>query len=157
MFESVTQVWNNLSTMHKALVGIALVVLLYFAYGWYQKRQMATVPSSVPQMEYYNDNTQASGDTLNCTMYYVDWCKFCKKAKPEWQQLEQEYNGKVVNGKKILVTSINCDENEDVAERENIKGYPTFKFNMKGKYFDYPDEPTFDKFKTFIEYLVGQE
>jgi thiol-disulfide isomerase/thioredoxin len=90
-------------------------------------------------------------------MYWVDWCKFCKKAKPEWNQLKDEYNGKVINGKKILIVDIDCTKNEEIAEEEDIKGYPTFKFNLDGKYYDYPDQPVYDKFKTFIEYLVGAQ
>ena len=156
MFEfanGITDFWNDLSTMHKALAGVVLLVLLYYVYGWYQNRN-AAVMMAAGHDQGMKENYSGEAD-LVCTMYYTNWCKFCKKAKPEWAQLEQEFNGKVVNGKKIMIVKVDCEKDPEIAEQENIKGYPTFKFNMKGKYYDYPDEPVFQKFKTFIEYLVG--
>jgi thiol-disulfide isomerase/thioredoxin len=152
MFEPVMQIWNNLSSMYKGAAGLALVVVLYFLYSWYQRRS-----SEGYRGENFNQrNSSESSGNLTCTMYYVEWCKFCKKAKPEWEKLVSELDGKVINGKKIVVNSINCDENEEVAEKENIKGYPTFKFNMDGKYIDYPDAPSdYNSFQTFIRELVG--
>jgi thiol-disulfide isomerase/thioredoxin len=148
MLAPIFEIWNNLSITYKAAAGIALLAIVYVVFTWYQKRS-ANAPNQVT-------NAPNASGAIVCSMYYVDWCKFCKKAKPEWEKLENEYNGKIVNGKKIVINSINCDENEEVAEQENIKGYPTFKFNMDGKYVDFPDEPVYDKFKTFIEYLSGQ-
>ena len=156
---------TNLSMMNKGLIVVFLTLLAYYGYTWYTRPQMMMLPPSPqrgmeqpPQHNGAGLEEQMNGggeDAVVCTMYYVDWCKFCKKAKPEWAKLEQEYHGKTVNGKKILIVKINCEENPEVAEKEQIQGYPTFKFNSNGKYYDYPDEPTFDKFRVFIEHLTG--
>lgn len=157
----------GLSNLNKGLLVVFVALLVFYAYKWYTTPDMSAQPPAggvPPQMrqlpeegagaEGFAENN--TGDnTLVCTMYYTDWCKFCKKAKPEWSQLEKEFHGKNVNGKKILITKINCDDEPEIAEREQIQGYPTFKFNLKGKYYDYPDDPTFEKFRVFIEYLVG--
>ena len=150
-----TDYWKKLSTMHKALTGIIFVVVAYYLYNWYQtQQQQSSLSQTTASVENYSGGGDGKADVV-CTMYYTTWCKYCNKAKPEWEKVMQEFNGKVVNGKKILITKIDCEKEPEIAEQENIKGYPTFKFNMKGKYYDYPDEPVFQKFKTFIEYLVG--
>jgi len=151
MLSRILELATNLTMVHKAIIGVVLLVVLYFAYGWYQKRSQQAAGRQTEGMP----DAQASGEVV-CTMYHVDWCKFCQKAKPEWEQLESEFNGKVVNGKKVVIANVDCDKNEEIAEKENIKGYPTFKFSVNGKYVDYPDEPVFDKLKTFVEYLAGQ-
>lgn len=153
MFNFVLEYWNKLSNMYKIIATAIIVIAMYYAFNWYQETRTQVAHS----VENYDGTENANGKPdLVCTMYYTTWCKFCTKAKPEWERVIQEFNGKVVNGKKILITKIDCEKNTDVAEKENIKGYPTFKFNLNDKYYDYPDEPVFDKFKTFINYLVGR-
>ena len=143
--------------MHKALLGVILVVIGYYLYNWYQSSQYFFQNSTAVENYSNQGNAESNGadSDLTCTMYYTTWCKFCKKAKPEWAKLTQEFNGKVLNGKKIHINKVDCEQEPEIAEQENIKGYPTFKVNMNGKYYEYPDEAQYPKFKTFIEYLVG--
>jgi thiol-disulfide isomerase/thioredoxin len=147
---------NNLTMVHKAIIGVVLLVVAYFAYGWFQKRNQQGMQMLQQRPSANTGGAESASGELICTMYHVDWCKFCKKAKPEWAKLEADFHGKVINGKRIAIVNVDCDQNEEIAERENIKGYPSFKFKMNDKYFDFPDEPVYDKLKTFIEYVTTQ-
>jgi thiol-disulfide isomerase/thioredoxin len=93
-------------------------------------------------------------NVLNCTMYYAPWCGHCKTAKPEWEKLEQALSGQIINGTKILITKIDCEKYPKVAEEQGIQGFPTFKFEMKGKYYDYKGGRTFGEWKQYIESIV---
>ena len=95
-----------------------------------------------------------NGKTLACTMYYAPWCGACKTAKPEWIKFENEMNGQTINGTKLVITKIDCDENPKIAEEQNIQGFPTFKFNMDGRQIDYKGGRTYNDFKQFIESIV---
>jgi len=94
---------------------------------------------------------------LTCTMYYTEWCGYCKKAKPEWNKLTDEYNGKNANGKTIIITKINCEENPEIAKQEQIEGYPTFKFSLDGQEVPYNGERTYNAFKEFIDNIVHSD
>ena len=94
--------------------------------------------------------------TLRCVMYYAPWCGHCKTAKPEWIKLEQALNGKVINGTEIAISKIDCDENPQVAQKEGIDGFPTFKFEMNGKYYDYNGGRTFSEWKQYVETVVSK-
>ena len=96
------------------------------------------------------------GGEVVCTMYYTDACPHCQKAKPEWQKFEDQYNGQVVNGKKVLIVKINCEQQPEVAEQENIKGFPTFKFSFNDKTFDYNDERVLQNFVDFLQRITQQ-
>lgn len=100
---------------------------------------------------------QESGQTLNCTMYYAPWCGHCKTAKPEWQKLEDAYHGKIINGTQINITKIDCDENPEIAQKENIEGFPTFKFEMNGKKHDYNGDRTLNGWKQHIQSIIGSD
>jgi thiol-disulfide isomerase/thioredoxin len=157
VFGNLLEQFKDLSMMYKVVAGLILVAALYYGYTWWFAPQPHLPMMPLPSSGDGNVAENYGNGELSCTMYYVDWCPHCKTAKPEWEQLTSEFDGKTVNGRKVLVTAVNCTDNDEIAEREGLKGYPTFKFNMDGKHFDYPDQPVFDKFKTFIEYIVGQQ
>jgi thiol-disulfide isomerase/thioredoxin len=79
-------------------------------------------------------------------LFYVDWCPHCKTAKPEWEQLKSEYEGRTVNGYNIIFTEINCTSDSPDTERlmntYKIEGYPTIKLLKDGTVIEYDARPT---------------
>ena len=99
----------------------------------------------------------ASPGTLSCTMYMTEWCPHCVSAKPHWAKISDMFNGKTVNGKKILITSVDCEKFPEIAKQQNIGGYPTFKFNLDGKDILYDGERNYNAFKGYIEKIVHSD
>ena len=148
MFGTIVESFKNTSMLMKIVILAVLAIV-----GWYAYNMFFASKSNAATTKTIQGPTDK---TLRCTMFYAPWCGACKNAHPEWDHLEHEFNGKVMNGTKILITKIDCEENKEIADQEDIEAYPTFKFDLNGKYFDYPDEPTFEKFKTFIEFVLGR-
>lgn len=122
---------------------LVLVVIIALAAYWLHKNY-------ITRREGFN----ASNSVLNCTMYYVDWCPHCKDAKPEWKKIMDSYNGKTVNGKKIIVTSIDCEKTPEgiaAAKKAGVESYPTFKFDLDGQELKFSGERTYPSFKKFID------
>lgn len=139
---------ENLTNTQKIIM--VVVVLLG---SWMLYNQFLAPKNAQENMISY-PGAKGNPDVLKCTMYYVNWCPHCTSAKPHWNKLEQEMNGAVVNGKKILITKVDCEANPEVAKAQNITGYPTFKFDMNEKHFEYQDEAVFDKMKTYIRNIA---
>jgi len=152
--DKITNAWNEMSTYMKAGVFVLVAVVLYFLYTKYLKAP-APAQQQVEGMQSFG-SASGGGDVV-CTMYYTDSCPHCVKAKPEWNQFQEQYHGKVVNGKKVLITKIDCQEQPEVAEREQISGFPTFKFSFNGKTFDYNDERVLDNFVAFLQRVSGSQ
>ena len=78
--------------------------------------------------------------------FYTDWCPHCKTAKPEWENLKQEYQGKTINGYSIIFTDVNCTNESPEVERMmntyKIEGYPTIKLVKDGQVVEYDAKPT---------------
>ena len=54
--------------------------------------------------------------------FYAPWCGHCKKLEPEWNEAASKLKGKVRFGK------VDATENEALAQRFQVKGYPTIVY-----------------------------
>lgn len=151
MFDQITNTWNEMSFYMKLGVIAIVVIVLYFVYAKFQQ------PAARQVMPQNTEGMMGSGGDVVCTMYYTDSCPHCIKAKPEWSKFEDQYNGKVVNGKKVLIVKINCGEHPEIAEKDNIQGFPTFKFAFNGKTFDYEDDRVLDNFVAFLQRITQSQ
>jgi thiol-disulfide isomerase/thioredoxin len=83
---------------------------------------------------YVNKNNEGfNSEKPTLYFFYVDWCGYCKKAKPKVSEMEN--NSAITN--KVNIKRINCegsDEEKDLAKEYVVEGYPTFK--LKGKQTD---------------------
>jgi|SaaInlStandDraft_1057018.scaffolds.fasta_scaffold103261_1 thiol-disulfide isomerase/thioredoxin len=83
---------------------------------------------------YVNKNNEGfNSEKPTLYFFYVDWCGYCKKAKPKVTEMEND--SEITN--KVNIKRINCsedvvtEEDKALANEYKVDGYPTFKF--KGK------------------------
>lgn len=91
-------------------------------------------------------------------LFYVDWCPHCKTAKPEWEDLRNEYEGKTINGYTVLFKEVNCTnesaEIEKMVNQFKIEGYPTIKLVKDGEIIEYDAKPTKDTLVQFLNTVL---
>lgn len=63
--------------------------------------------------------------------FYAKWCGPCKKFAPKYEKLSETY-------KDIRFLKVDIENNEDLAEKYDIRSLPTFLFFVSGK-----DKPLF--------------
>ena len=131
----------NWKTM--AIIGASIVFLLvaYFMYKQYASNQT----SFHANREHIPKDTN-SNKTATMMLFYVDWCPYCKTAKPEWDELKTEYEGKSINGYNLVFVENNCTnetaEVTEMIEKYNIEGYPTIKLLKDNQIIEYDAKPT---------------
>lgn len=134
------------------IIGVIISVAGYWVYQKYVAPRMS--PSYVANKEFIQ-GSEASSNTQEAEviLFYTTWCPACKKAKPIWNQVKEELNGKELNGKQIIFREVDCDKEEALADKFNIEGYPTIKMVVNGNVIEYDARPDTD---TLIEFIQTQ-
>lgn len=65
-----------------------------------------------------------SSDKPAMIFFYAPWCGHCKNAKPEFEKLMQMAKGRA--------HMIDCDAHQNIAQKYNVKGFPTIRYYPNG-------------------------
>ncbi len=106
----------------------------------------------------HGGSKQEPSKDANLVFFYADWCPHCKVAKPEWDALKAENEGKIINGYNVVYTDYNCGtvtpEIEDLMNKYDVKGYPTVKLIKDGQVIDYDAKPTTSTMNQFLTQIL---
>ena len=147
MFDSI----KNSFTTNKKNILISIAVIIIFGIIGYTI-YIYTRPKLLTQLN-GDEPTKTSDSDAELIFFFANWCPHCKEAKPQWEEIKKEYNGKTVNGYNIIFTEIDCsnesDEVKQFTKQYDIEGYPTIKLVKDEQIIDYdakPDKSTIEKF-----------
>ena len=123
-------------------------------------------PTYVANKEFVREdqNTTDEPDVLVPTQgpvdimfYYTNWCPYCKKARPEWDKIKEDYNKKIINGYELHFMEVDCDskQNENAVKENNIDGYPTILMKKDGKNIEYDAKPEYKTLELFINSVLN--
>lgn len=132
---------------------VCLIIVAYYTYKHYadSKTNFYANRENAPKDE-------NSNKTANLMLFYVDWCPHCKTAKPEWESLKSQYDGKMINGYTISFIEYNCttesDEISKLMDKYNIEGYPTIKLIKDNQVIEYDAKPTKSTMEQFLNTVL---
>ncbi len=87
-------------------------------------------------------------------LFKVDWCPHCKKAKPIFDEVEKDLNGRQINGYTVAFKTVDCEAEPDMADKFKIEGYPTIKLIKDGQVIEYDAKPDKDKIIEFLKTVL---
>ena len=134
---------------------IALIIASYFIYKSKIQSMFTSSFKATKEHEY------GSGSVKNAELFffYATWCPHCKTAKPIWEEVKNEYEGKTINGYKVIFTDIDCtNESPDVEKMMNtykIEGFPTIKLLKDGQQIiEFDAKPTKNNLDKFLNTVL---
>lgn len=92
-----------------------------------------------------NIKTQ-NGGRNNKTLILIkaDWCGHCKAFKPIWEQLPSHLDN-------INFKLLDSENNKDIIQKYNIKGYPSIFLEIGDKRIEYNGKRDLESIKEFVE------
>jgi thiol-disulfide isomerase/thioredoxin len=136
------------------ILGILFILIIIY---FYNKSVTTTTDTDTYKINRENMHNKG-GNKAELMLFYVDWCPHCKTAKPEWENLKSDNEGKTINGYKIIFTEYNCtNETAEVQELINkfkIEGYPTIKLIKDNQVIEYDAKPTKATMEQFLNTVL---
>lgn len=133
---------------------VAIIVLSIVAYLVYNNMK----PSIQTQLNPGDVSNTTGSNDAEIIFFFANWCPHCKAAKPHWNEVKSQYDGKVVNGYKLTFTDVDCTEETPEVKKSTdmyeIEGYPTIKLIKDGQVIDYDAKPTKDTLAKFINAVM---
>lgn len=135
-----------------------LLVIVFGIFGYFTYKQYLGEKTVFRANRENMEVDQNSNKTATMMLFYVDWCPHCKTAKPEWEDLKSEYEGKNINGYTLVFTEYNCTaetpENEELMNKYKIEGYPTIKLLKDNQVVEYDAKPTKTTMSQFLHTVL---
>ena len=131
------------------MILVTIIILCVAAYMVFQNSKPNLKTSIEPGV-----SKPVSSQEAEVLFFYANWCPHCKAAKPHWNEVKNEYDGKTINGYTLNFTDIDCTEEtpdvKNATDEYDIEGYPTIKLIKDGQVIDYDAKPTKDTLEKFI-------
>jgi thiol-disulfide isomerase/thioredoxin len=139
-------------------IAIIFVAILLCVFAYYTYKQYIDTKTAFHANRENIPKDANSNKTATLMLFYVDWCPHCKTAKPEWESLKSEYDGKNINGYTMTFIEYNCtNESEEVSQlmdKYNIEGYPTIKLLKDNQVVEYDAKPTKSTMEQFLNTVL---
>ena len=158
IFSRIKNAGGNLSTTTLLIVIssilFAIVAGVYIFYYY-----LPSLKSSYkPNREHVTNGSNDDGKTAEMILFYADWCPHCKTAKPIWEEVKTQYEGKIINGQQVIFTEVNCSEEtsevEQMMNKYNIEGFPTIKLLKDGQVIEYDAKPSKETLNQFLNTVL---
>jgi len=138
---------STLLSRRTLIILVSAVVLIgvsYYVYNTYVMPRLE--PSFVQNNEFVKDSDKEA----ELMLFYVDWCPHCKTAKPIWNNMKEKFNGKMVNNTKLFFKEVNCEKEEELADKYKISGFPTIKLVKDNEIVEFDAKPSEETLTQFI-------
>ena len=151
-----TRITSNLILSNKiGLMGGLLFTLLFVVISYYSFNNLIKPLISGHKLNkefiHKSDTDVENVDDISIMYFYTEWCPYCKKAEPEWGKFEDYVNNiNNSNERKIILSTIDCDEKKKIADKHGVNGYPSVKMFYKDQIYDFDAKVTKNNLVEFL-------
>ena len=156
---NLTKSMSKLFATRRVFFKSALIVILVLLLVYICKNYIAVRMGFNANRE-HGSNGENTKKEANLIFFYADWCPHCKVAKPEWDKLKSENEGKQIGEYDVVYTEYNCvdptSDVESLMSKYDVKGYPTVKLVKDGDdVIDFDAKPTSSTLNQFLNQFLA--
>ena len=146
--DAVTNFFTRMSKENKIVLAFCILVIVCTLY------RDCVLCKYIPKLDGFhmtkerfqnmNENFENS-DKPNMVLFYAPWCPHCKSMMGDWEKLRNRV------GNKVEVVKVNCDEQPEMAEKHDVKGFPTIILFKDGRKIHFEGSRNLENFMKFIK------
>jgi len=108
---------------------------------------LMALPAAAIDLTSENYDEVTAGKIVFIKMF-APWCGHCKKMKPDWDKLMEEYKDHETK----LIADADCTAaGKQICDSNGVKGFPTIKYGDPSDLQDYQGPRSYDALKKFAE------
>jgi len=108
---------------------------------------LMALPASAIELTTSNYDEVTAGKVVFIKMF-APWCGHCKKMKPDWDKLMDEYK----DSETQLIADADCTaDGKPICDANGVKGFPTLKYGDPNDLQDYQGARSYDALKKFVD------
>jgi len=108
---------------------------------------LMALPAAAIELTPDNFDEATAGKVVFIKMF-APWCGHCKKMKPDWDKLMEEYK----DSETQLIADADCTaEAKPICDSNGVRGFPTLKYGDPNDLQDYQGARSYDALKKFID------
>jgi len=108
---------------------------------------LMALPASAIELTPANYDEVTAGKVVFIKMF-APWCGHCKKMKPDWDKLMEEYK----DSETQLIADADCTaEGKPICDENGVRGFPTLKYGDPSDLQDYQGGRSYDALKRFVD------
>ena len=123
------------------MIFLALIFILIAIYVYNNSIKPKIDADYVANKEYLKKGETASNLGVDLMYFYTTWCPHCKNARAEWDKFKAKVDNQKINGYSINFLEVDCDKDEQEANKYDVEGYPTIKLIKDGSVIEYDAKP----------------
>lgn len=155
IIEKTMSSFKNLNLRSVVMIVLVLIFIILLSYYFYYFIKPKVAPTYKHNLE---GATNMNNKQAELMLFYVDWCPHCKTAKPEWEKVKAEFDGKTIDGYSVIFSEMNCTEEtpeiEKMMNTYKIDGYPTIKLLKDNNVIDFDAKPTASNLTQFLQTML---
>lgn len=107
----------------------------------------------------YVDNSEfleKKDEKIVIIWFYTEWCPYCKSTYDEWLGFKSDVENRTFD-KPIEFREVDCDREENLANKYNIVEYPSIRIVYKDEVYIYDAKPDRIELMTFLKDSLPNE
>ena len=140
----------KLRNLKKYLTQRNLVIILAVSVVVYCLYANNMLPSLPGQSQ--SGGEAGADEKVTIVLYYAPWCPHCKDMMPLWGELSKKHK----DDANVDVKKVNCEDQPEQAEKNDVTAFPTIILFKNGQPIKYTGDRDEESIESFISNPVAQ-
>jgi thiol-disulfide isomerase/thioredoxin len=156
MFANATNKIGTTLVNYKKFILVLFLASLFIITAIYVYKNYINKGRSSQGNNTISSSTSHENKSAELYLFSTEWCPHCKKTKPEWEQLKNNYaDNNNINGYNLTFVEVDCDANPEVADKFKVEGYPTIKLVKGNQIIEFDAKPDVKTMENFLSTVLA--